>query len=374
MLIYSLIGPLTHNFRKNALLNLKVVEMALFGKKSTPEFKKILGSAQEDNAQAQFECAVAYAEGKIVKKDEKEAAYWMMLAAENEHVEAMWHGAGELERNGTWEGDPEKAFGWYLKSAEKGYAEAMHDVAIAYKNGEIVEADPSKSFEWYLKAAENGIVGAMYSVAHRYEAGEVVPINFEKTLFWLKQCQLNGYEGEINLDEWIEEIEKDIKTNPSKEENINSDNTEQNDTASEGEFIGDAKMNNLVGTDAQYSDGDLLEDFTDALIDIGAMDLRNGEKKVLGTGVVEMECTHFKNTKNVVKQNLELLFQVLDPDKVKINWSWKVFPEGDDESGSFEEWISMTYEDPDGNNDPTANDNIGEFIYDLTPIEDDDDE
>ena len=191
--------------------------MALFGKKIDPEFEKLLAEAEEENAQAQFEVAVAYAEGNIVKKNQKEAVYWMMLAAENEHIEAMWHGAGELERNGTWEGDPEKAFGWYLKSAEGGFPQAMYDVAIAYKNGEIVEADPSKSFEWYLKAAENGIVDAMYSVALRYEAGEVVPINFEKALYWTKQCQLNGYEGKTDLDEWIEEIEEEIRTNPTKE-------------------------------------------------------------------------------------------------------------------------------------------------------------
>ena len=109
--------------------------------------------AELGNADAQYELALSYDDGKGVTQDKVLAVKWYRKAA---HAEAQnclgnmyYYGKGVAQ-------DKVEAVKWYRKAAEQGYAGAQYNLGVMYENGEGVAKDKVKAVKWYRKAAEQG--------------------------------------------------------------------------------------------------------------------------------------------------------------------------------------------------------------------------
>lgn len=104
------------------------------------EFKK---SAEQGNANAQFNLGLMYSEGRGVPKDDSQA------------------------------------FVWYTKAAEQGDASAQYNLGVMYHEGQGVPQDYAKAMSWYLKAVEQGHVSAQNNLGNMYAKGEGVPQDYK---------------------------------------------------------------------------------------------------------------------------------------------------------------------------------------------------
>jgi hypothetical protein len=138
-------------------------------------------------------------------------------------------------------------------------------------------------------------------------------------------------------------------------------------------------MKNTYKLNLEYSaqsNPDQFEEFLDALLDAGIRNLSKGEKIVkLGRGGVNIEClssilTDAGNGSKIRSQEFRLFFQADDSPTILL--SYFVDFEGDEEE--FKHWNFVGYIDSENNNDPSFNSYIDEFIYDLQPVDNEEDE
>ncbi len=124
-------------------------------------FDELYELAEEGNADAQFEVALAYEYGNGVTANPRIAFEWMWIAAHNHNLSGMnnlgsYYGKGiGVEQNDA------EAFKWYKLAAEEGDAYAQYNLAICYSNGEGVYADEENALRWIRKAAEQGMEEAI---------------------------------------------------------------------------------------------------------------------------------------------------------------------------------------------------------------------
>ena len=157
--------------------------------------KATCSSAEQGDANAQYDLGIMYVFGEAVERDYKRAVYWLSKAAKQEHSGAQWtlglmydHGEG-LEQN------YEKALYWYKKAAEQGDARAQNDLGLMYYNEKGVKQDYDKVKYWFSKAAEQGHAKAQYQLGVMYEYGEGVEQNYEVAANWYLKAANQGIVG-----------------------------------------------------------------------------------------------------------------------------------------------------------------------------------
>jgi len=88
--------------------------------------------AEPGHADAQFKLGVAFANGRVVKRD---------------HTEAVR---------------------WYRKAAKQGDVGGQCNPGVAFANGRGVKQDHAEAVHWFRKAAEQGQAGAHYYLGNMY--------------------------------------------------------------------------------------------------------------------------------------------------------------------------------------------------------------
>jgi uncharacterized protein len=112
--------------------------------------------ADAGDAQAQFELARAYEDGKGLPQDDT------------------------------------KAVEWFRKSADQGNAQAQNSLGVMYALGRGVTRDREEAVRWYKKAAKTGLPDAMYNVAISYYNGEGVDSSMDSACTWMTAAQRKG--------------------------------------------------------------------------------------------------------------------------------------------------------------------------------------
>lgn len=111
------------------------------------EFRKLLESAEQGCAEAQYMLAECYFSGEGVKEDLQEALKWFLKAAEQGHAEAQ-HEVGyyfyDVKK------DLQEALKWFFKAAEQGHAEAQYRIGCYYLNNKDYEL----AKRWLRKSAD----------------------------------------------------------------------------------------------------------------------------------------------------------------------------------------------------------------------------
>ncbi len=107
-----------------------------------------------------------------IEVDLKQSFYWYNEAAKNGQAQAQFNVAKCYENGkGTKKNRP-KALTWYKKAAEQGHCAAMNDIGIYYAQGVVVERDYAEAFKWFKRAAEDeSYAGALYNLARCYREG-----------------------------------------------------------------------------------------------------------------------------------------------------------------------------------------------------------
>ncbi len=133
---------------------------------------EMVTKANNGDAQAQFDLAMAYREGKDIQKDLQSSFKWLKEAAKGGHLEAQYELAKDyaVEAEGNREtarlgvGTAIKYFArdygfavqWFHEAAQKGHVGAELELAKLYFAGWGIKQDDAKAKKWAEKAKEDG--------------------------------------------------------------------------------------------------------------------------------------------------------------------------------------------------------------------------
>lgn len=149
--------------------------------------------AKEDDAKAQYNVGLFYANGLGVQKDVAQAKRWYEKAAKQGNGAAqynlaqMYHAEGVKDEHAY-----EKAKYWYEKSIEAGIKEAYNNLGKLFLEGKGTPKDEQKAFELFKKGAAQGDGMAEVNVAILYAWGESVPHDKLKAYESLKRALKSG--------------------------------------------------------------------------------------------------------------------------------------------------------------------------------------
>ena len=159
--------------------------------------------AEHGQSDCQYELGEAYNNGKGLKEDKDQAAYWYKMAADNGHESAcnklavIYHD----EKN-----DYAQSLLYLNKAVELGSKEAFFNLGYTYEQGHGTDKDYTKAEGYYLKAMEYGSssansarcrLGIMY-----YEGRDGIKRNKKKGVSLLKEAAKNGNE---DAEKYLEE-------------------------------------------------------------------------------------------------------------------------------------------------------------------------
>ena len=110
-------------------------------------------SANEGNAEAQFDIAYAYFNGEGIERDYASAAMWFKRSARQNYAKAQYNLAYCYMNGRGVPRDYDKAFDLLHQSANNNYKRAQLTLADCYANGILVEQNEKVSQKWMAMAA-----------------------------------------------------------------------------------------------------------------------------------------------------------------------------------------------------------------------------
>lgn len=110
-------------------------------------------SANEGNAEAQFDIAYAYFNGEGIERDYASAAMWFKRSARQNYAKAQYNLAYCYMNGRGVPRDYDKAFDLLHLSANNNYKRAQLTLADCYANGILVEQNEKESQKWMAMAA-----------------------------------------------------------------------------------------------------------------------------------------------------------------------------------------------------------------------------
>ncbi len=154
-------------------------------------FNQLLGAAEGGDAEAQYELAVAYAEGRgDVDADERkeQALLWLTRAANQGHAGAMAE-LGSLYM-GT---DDVMALRWLRPAAEQGHGGAQINLGHMYSVGQGVPQDDAEAARLFRLAAEQRFAQAQYNLGVMLAGGRGVPKDTVEADRWFRLAADQGH-------------------------------------------------------------------------------------------------------------------------------------------------------------------------------------
>lgn len=145
-------------------------------------------AARYDYAEAQYQVAVMYEEGRGVLKDEKKAASWYEKAAGKGHADAQYRFAEyEFDKAVFWQEESKRK-----ESGAEGKSEQEESVRRAEDFGKYKQR-LSSAVSWYNKAAEQNHRDAQYVMGRLYASGEGVGQNFTEAVRFYEMAAAQGH-------------------------------------------------------------------------------------------------------------------------------------------------------------------------------------
>lgn len=167
-------------------------------------------AAKRGSAQAQYELALCFRDGRGTEVDLTKALFWMRKAAESGLPEAQLELGVllvqdlPLVKGATIEHDNE-SFYWILRAAKNGLPEAQIELAQLFVEGKYVHRNTSTAFYWFKCAAKAGHPFAQYRVGamllDNETANGCVSIQDAQSeaVRWLKLASEQGWSDADNL-------------------------------------------------------------------------------------------------------------------------------------------------------------------------------
>jgi hypothetical protein len=133
----------------------------------------IQASAQQGDADAQYELGTFYQSGAGIARNLAQAEQWLSKAANQGHAKAQY-ALAMLYRGSDSPEALQRSITWHQKAAQSGYAEAQYGLGLLYANGQYVEQDPAQARVWFQKAASQGHVAAKLALLS--QGADVPPV------------------------------------------------------------------------------------------------------------------------------------------------------------------------------------------------------
>jgi localization factor PodJL len=149
-------------------------------------------AALDGDANAQFVVASRYLEGKVVPRDEEQAAQWYRRAAIQGLASAQYRLGSMYEHGRGMPLDREAAQVWYEQAAGRGNIMAMHNLAVLYSNADSGRPHYELAANWFRKAAERGLKESQFNLAVLSEQGLGVPQSQQEAVFWYALAAAQG--------------------------------------------------------------------------------------------------------------------------------------------------------------------------------------
>jgi TPR repeat protein len=166
-------------------------------------------SAEEGNADAQYNLGVFYERGQGIPQNYTQAIYWYQKAAQQGYAAAENNLAGMYLDGRGLPRDYTQALYWYRKAADQGLATAQENLGDLYFLGKGAKQDYSKTVYWYLKAAEQGSGKAQYNLGNMYHYGRGVTQNYAEDYYWTSlAASATDYGGNLrpeDVQKWRDE-------------------------------------------------------------------------------------------------------------------------------------------------------------------------
>ncbi len=173
-------------------------------------------AAEQGHARAQFNLACSYANGEGVEADQYQASYWFRKAAEGGFVKAQFN-YGVRCANGTGVTmDPAEAVQWYRKAVEQGDVSAKNNLGLCYIDGTGVAKDITRGALLIKEAAEAGDAQAQYNLGVRYFEGEGLGRDYAKAAEWFEKAVRQNVSGAAEALEQARRMQKQAEENKRK--------------------------------------------------------------------------------------------------------------------------------------------------------------
>ena len=161
--------------------------------------------ASKEYPPAQFRMAKYFLNLSSEKHDNNKGFYWMLKAAENGFLPAMFLASANYEYGIGTEIDEKKALYWSLKAAEKGYLKAIIAVANSYKEGVGTDSNLDKEMFYLERAVKLGDGDCAYRIGAYYFLGEKIKRDIEVALGWFgKASDLGCWAASKELHDMFE--------------------------------------------------------------------------------------------------------------------------------------------------------------------------
>ena len=168
------------------------VEANLRAKRDKAEV--LLALASGGNAQAQYEVADRYGNGRGLKKSPAISVEWFEKSAQAGYAPAMYRLATMYERGKGVAKNYNRAMELYKSAAEKGNVKAMHNLAVLYMGGNLGRGDYINAIKWYKKAAAYGVKDSQFNLAIIFHNGLGSKLDLVKAYKWYKLAAQAGDE------------------------------------------------------------------------------------------------------------------------------------------------------------------------------------
>lgn len=156
--------------------------------------------ANQGDAEAQFQLAVIYQNGRLIQQDQQQAREWLHKAAEQGHVKAMFNlGVTYGDGLGVPVDDAE-AFKWYQAAASVGDPRAHFNLGSFYIAGRGTPIDGPKANEHWFEAALRGMHLAQVRLALSFARGDGGKVDHQLAFVWAYVAKDKDANARIILD------------------------------------------------------------------------------------------------------------------------------------------------------------------------------
>jgi localization factor PodJL len=153
---------------------------------------RLRDAAAGGDANAAYEIASRFAEGRGVPASLDEAARWYERAASRGLPMAQFRYASMLEKGQGVKKDLNAARKLYLAAAATGNAKAMHNLAVLYAEGIDGKPDYASAARWFRKAAQHGIPDSQYNLGVLTARGLGIEKSYPDSYKWFALAAAQG--------------------------------------------------------------------------------------------------------------------------------------------------------------------------------------
>ncbi|WEX09092.1 peptidoglycan-binding protein [Chelativorans sp. AA-79] len=141
-------------------------------------------AAADGKADALYEIASRFAEGRGVAADMTKAAQWYELAAEKGLAPAQYRIGNLYEKGIGVERNFAEAKTWYQRAAEQGNASAMHNLGVLFAMGADGSPDNTSAARWFQEAADLGVTDSQFNLGILATKGVGIPVDLVEAYKW----------------------------------------------------------------------------------------------------------------------------------------------------------------------------------------------